>query len=137
MTAPTPDPEDVAVSVSFLEQRANDTGSLWGSRMPSDIRVVLDALAAVTAERDQARGQNAALTKTLHRAWGDLGAALEDARASQQMHEDARFLLDQTLAERDHLQQWLANAPHGRSCVCFAPCWQNAGGPCACWKVGL
>lgn len=49
----------------------------------------MTALEALVAEREQ---------------------AIENARASQQMHEDARWLLDQTLTERDALQKQLADA---------------------------
>lgn len=119
-----------------------------------EAREAADALAAVTAERDQARDQNAATTRTLHRAWGDLGAALENARALQQMHEQARLLLDQTLTERDAVQadnhkiaemyrtvvNQLADAPHGWACdFNVVPGLDRVpdDAECTCWKAGL
>jgi hypothetical protein len=74
-----------------------------------------DALAAVTAERDQ---------------------AVENARASQQMHEDARQLLDETLTERDELRTAVLYAPHGPHCN-LSGVYSPEEPDCNCWKAGL
>jgi exonuclease VII small subunit len=141
MTAPTPELSDLARSIKSLERTAKATLTRFGSRLPSDARIVLDALAAVTA----------------------------DLNASIQMHKQARSLLDQTLTELDQARealaadnklgafetgktigaaevrkeldqarQMLADAPHAEDCPMWLPdTIRIPEDKCFCWKAGL
>jgi len=90
MTAPTPT-ERLAAEIG--------AGSDLPARLRDDIALTLDALTAVTAERDQERGQHEATKSTLDKAWDDL-------RQARQMLADAEkkiasMELDESLREED------------------------------------
>lgn len=72
-------------------------------------RKLLDAIAVVTAERDQARQMLANADQEVSE-WNPLYGRLSQ--------------------ERDHLRIMLADAPHDSACN--SPTW-----PCDCWKAGL
>lgn len=118
MTVPTPHAdiiENLRAIVDSAGELIDDDDALAAQFAIDALTRTADALAAVTAERDQ---------------------AVENARASQQMHEDARRLLNQTLMERDKLRERLADAPHGETCMSLQG-FRKPLGPCDCWKAGL
>lgn len=128
MTAPTP--ERILEAIRDVKRIRGTVGADSNEDYYLAENVLIEAaasLAAVTAERDQ---------------------AIENARASQQMHEDARRLLDQTLTERDAGQadnhkiaemyrivvKQLADAPHSLGCHSG---YNRVSDICNCWKAGL
>jgi len=133
MTAPTPDVQDIS------SRAARVTSADWGvvplmeivRLAADDIPALVNALAAVAAERDRERAQHEATKSTLDQAWADL-------HAEKQMREETRVLLDQALTERDQARQMLADAPHDYNCLMRIPVTMRIPeDKCTCWKAGL
>jgi len=88
-----------------------------------DVPALLDALAAVTAERDQA----------IRNLCDDGPCPVED------LHRDAVIRAVAAERERDQARQMLADAPHGDDCQALSA-WSKAlqsTDECSCWKAGL
>jgi hypothetical protein len=105
MTAPTP--EIVEMAHQFL--RFSVISGSPVSFNPPDLRALLDHVAAVTAERDQAVRELA-----------------EQKRINTSNLQTMTGQLDQA-------RQMLADAPHEPDC--FAGTYDEE--PCTCWKAGL
>jgi hypothetical protein len=90
------------------------------------IESLVDALAAVTAERDQARAY-------LDGAEGQLRIRSDEAYEQRMRATRAESLLDQA-------RQMLADAPHGWACEFnFVPGLDRLpdDAECTCWKAGM
>lgn len=96
MTAPTPQEVIHDLHVGFPETRRSAL-----------IQDAIAALAAVTAERDQAR----------------------------QQQDITKWALEQTQASLDQARQMLADAPHDSEC--WIQIAKVKSRPCTCWKSGL
>jgi hypothetical protein len=105
MTAPT-----LAEVIWYSKHVTSSTKPEFAAQ---EVQLVIDALAATTADRDDARR--------------------ELAEQKQINTSNLRVVTEQLELAR----QTIADAPHGAYCVEFEATWRNGGDPCTCWKATL
>lgn len=139
--------EEVKQVVHARVLRWEDFGGNIERMLMEDFAPTIDALAAVTAERDQAREALAADNKLGAFETGKIiGAAevrkeLDQARdARESAVRDGRLRLVAVQRELDQARQMLADAPHAiqpPGCDYEATKTADHPLPCSCWKAGL